>query len=98
MTKMLKNSILLQSVSTLLSPIVVSDLNKNFSGSTNLAKKGTDRRDFHTPIYTPPKCIRKCTGNVSSLNLAWRNFENAMGKVRHSSKKKRKNPATSIVQ
>ena len=31
--------------------VVVSDLNKNFGGSTDLAKKGHGSADLHTPIH-----------------------------------------------
>ena len=34
--------------------IVVSDLNKNFGGSTNLATKRHGSADLHTPIHPPP--------------------------------------------
>ena len=33
---------------------MVSDLNKNFGGSTNLAKKGHGSADLHTPIHPTP--------------------------------------------
>ena len=32
---------------------MVSDLNKNFDGSTDLAKKGHGSADLHTPIHPP---------------------------------------------
>ena len=33
--------------------VVVSDLNKNFGGSTDLAKKRHGSADLHTPLFTP---------------------------------------------
>ena len=33
---------------------VVSDLNENFGGSTDLAKKRQESADLHTPIHPPP--------------------------------------------
>ena len=33
--------------------VVVSDLNKNFGGSTDLAKKRHGSADLHTPIHPP---------------------------------------------
>ena len=41
--------------------VVVSDLDKNFGGSMDLAKKGLGSADMHTPILPspppPPKII-----------------------------------------
>ena len=34
--------------------VVVSDLNKNFGGSTDLAKKRHGSADLHAPIHSPP--------------------------------------------
>ena len=34
--------------------VVVSDLNKNFGGWTNLVKKRHGSADLHTPINPPP--------------------------------------------
>ena len=34
--------------------VVVSDLNKNFGGSTDLAKKRHGSADLHTPNSPPP--------------------------------------------
>ena len=34
--------------------VVVSDLSKNFGGSTDLAKKRDGSVDLHTPIHPPP--------------------------------------------
>lgn len=34
--------------------VVVSDLDKNFGGSMDLAKKGLGSADLHTPILPPP--------------------------------------------
>ena len=40
--------------------VVVSDLNKNFAGSTDLAKKRHGSADLHTPIHPPHKrCQRR---------------------------------------
>ena len=33
--------------------VVASDLNKNFGGSTDLAKKRHRTEDLHTPIHSP---------------------------------------------
>ena len=41
--------------------VVVSDLNKNFGGSTDLAKKWNRSADLHTPIHPPPEEIRART-------------------------------------
>ena len=35
--------------------VVVSDLNKDNGGSTDLAKKMHGSADLHTPIHPPPK-------------------------------------------
>ena len=37
--------------------VVVSDLNKNFGGSTDLADKRHGSADLHTPIH-PPLCTK----------------------------------------
>ena len=34
---------------------MVSDLNKNFGGSTDLAEKRHGSADLHTPIHPPPQ-------------------------------------------
>ena len=38
---------------------MVSDLNKNFGGSSDFAKKGHGSADLHTPIHPPQ------TGNIA---------------------------------
>ena len=35
---------------------MVSDLNKNFGGSTDLVEKRHGLADLHTPIHPPPNC------------------------------------------
>ena len=48
----------LQTFTLLFSDVVmVSDLNKNFGGSTDLAKKRHGSADLHTPIHPPPLSI-----------------------------------------
>ena len=38
---------------------MVSDMSKNFGGSTDLAQKRYGSADLHTPIHPPPRCENK---------------------------------------
>ena len=48
--------------------VVVSDLNKNFGGSTDLAKKRHGSADLHTPIHLPLNCFNSyvCLKNLTA--------------------------------
>ena len=45
---------------------MVSDLNKNFGGSTDLAQKRLGSADLHTPIHPPPNIYFKVYINMNA--------------------------------
>ena len=47
--------------------VVVSDLNKNFGGSTDLAKKRHRSADLHTPIHPPLHALDETADNATEL-------------------------------
>ena len=53
---------------------MVSDLNKNFGGSTDLAKKRNGSADLHTPIHPLPWRTQKRDTGADPGEVKWVNF------------------------
>ena len=49
--------------------VVVSDLDKNFGGSTDLAKKRHGSADLHTPTHPPLHALDETADNATELSI-----------------------------
>jgi len=56
--------------------VVVSDLNKNIGGSTDLVEKRHRSGDLHTPIHLPHKGTRMVKDGVDWPGLQMTNLKN----------------------